>query len=132
MKSRLFKIIIKTTFVSSILTLFFTFIIQMINSDREIKNCYMPFFNELLSFFLVWLLSFSLLPIFLNLYKNIRNSFLKSFLSFYSLLIIFTIYFVFDETFEFRENPIYFISVFLPYYLILSYNFLAWRKFLKE
>ncbi len=128
MKKKLFKIIIKTTLISSILTFFLVAILQIINSDRHSKNCYMPFYTELLSFFFVWFLSFSIFPMFFNLYKKIRNSFLLSFISFYFLLIAFTIFFLFDETMEFKENPIYFASLFLPYHIVLYLNFISWRK----
>ncbi|OXG04111.1 hypothetical protein B0A64_15720, partial [Flavobacterium araucananum] len=84
------------------------------------------------SFFFVWFLSLSLLPIFFNLNKKVRNSKIWSFTSFYFLLGIITIYFVFDKTFEFKYNSAYFLSIFTPYYFILSYYFIVWRKSLRQ
>ena len=132
MKSRLIKIIIKTTLTSSILTFILVAVFQMINSDRHFRNFYIPFFTEILSFFFVWLLSFSLLPIFLNLYEGVRSRFLLCFISFYSLLIMLTILVVCDKTIGFNENPIYVMLILLPFYTVLTYNFINWRKFIKH
>ncbi len=111
MKNKLTKIIIKTTLISSIMTFFLVVILQIFNSDRHITNCYMPLFTEILSLFFVWFLSFLLLPIFFNLYEIVRKSLFLSLISFYGLLITFTIFAVCDKLLEFNENPIYLITI---------------------
>jgi hydrogenase-4 membrane subunit HyfE len=128
MIKELFKIIIKTTSMGSVITFLLVALLQIVFKEKHVDKYYVPFYSEILLFLSVWFLSFSLLPIFLNLIKNIRKNFLYSFLSFFGLLIITTLYFTFDETFGFVENNVYFIAVFLPYYAILSYYFVFWRK----
>lgn len=132
MKKKLLQLIIKTTFVSSVFTFLLVMILQITNSDKHMKNHYMPFFTEILLMSFVWFLSISLLPIFLNSYLSVRRKQVYSFFSFYAALIIFTLYFFFDETLGFKENRIYFIAVFLPYYLVLSINYFNWRKSLNH
>lgn len=128
MKYFFLKIIIKTSLTSSIITFVLVTILQMINSEKHMRNCYMPWFSEILSSITVLLFSLSLVTIFLNLYKNIRNNFFLSFLSFYFFSIIVNLY-----IYSFLEGELlYILALFMPYYIILSYYFFKLRKTISE
>lgn len=123
----LLKIIVRVCLVSSFFTFLLVMILQIINTEKHVKNCYMPLFSEILSVFIVCSFSTTLIPIFLNLNKKFKDNFILSFLSFYAIGFIVILFFIFDKTFGCKDEPIYCVAIFAPYYLVLTYFFIKWR-----
>lgn len=134
MKKQIFKIFIRINLFSVLTTLILTLVLVFIcknpgTNREEMRNCYMPYFAEILASASAFFISLSTVSIFLNLFLKIRQTKMNVALSFLFLPILSTLYLwlsLFKS--EMKDNETLIMAVYFPVWFFIIREFLKFSK----
>lgn len=127
MKKQIFKIFIRINLLSVLTTLILTLVLGFIcqnpgTNREEIRNCYMPFFAEILASASAFFISLSTVSIFLNLFLKIRQTKMNVALSFLFLPILSSLYLwlsLFKGEMKDTQTVLVIIAVYFPVWFFI-------------
>jgi hypothetical protein len=133
MKKKLSWILFNTFFLSMFLSILILIIIDLNKPHGQpMRNCAMPGFTYLMTFFIILIFTICNSTIYLNVFKSIRENKWLCLLSFFLLPFIFFSYlfiFMFEDL---SDEPSFFSALFLPFTLIYVFQYFRFRKWLKK
>jgi len=131
MKNYLWKMFFRIISFSVLSTFMLSFIFQnsIIQHGKNMRDCFMPFFSELLLSIVCFLLSLTSATIFINLFnrKKLNNTFVFS--TFTVLPFIVSLLFIFYSIFE-NNNGIYLFifALLFPFWTLLIWEYFKFNK----